>query len=308
MGLLWAGNVLAGPAHTFDFLSESQSPLPAWVDAAQRIEDGSGHGTLVIPIHLPDDAGHLAVTLIFREQKGQTLSMSWQDSAIKVETLIAPNILEELNGPKNQRTIVLNRSLFAEGGILRINYSSLEVAPSKLTLSWVEESSVMTETDEVPALITRSGRQLSSIAEAPYESQPDKVGDDVVDATLSEETESLENGLTIALTLPAAARAARLHTSLLGIPLDASVAAYVNDAYIGDLQIEAPGLDDPGYEFENHKLSFAGWRQATLSVNGSALKTGENTITFAVKGRDASSAASYLRDARLQLIYDLSTN
>jgi len=298
-------------AYTFDFLAKTQATPPAWTGTASQEEDALGTGTLSIPLHPPDDAGHVAVTLIFRETQDQTLSLTWQSANHEEPVVVAENLIEALDGAENQRTIVLNRTLFGTGGILRINYSSPEIAPKKVVLEWVEPYPVYTRSGgEVPALISAAGRPVDSLAGAPFVAPPDKLDGNVADATLLGDAEPLDAGLAVEASLTAPVRGVRVYASVLNLPWNAHVSLFINGTYIGNMELEVPGLSDPGYNFKDDKISYAGWRNATLSVSGTAFKPGANTITFAATTPDAKTItadATYLRDGRLQLLYEPNT-
>ncbi len=294
-------------SHTFDLLAPKATETPSWVEPVRREEDALGAGTLFLSIHPPADAGHLAVTLIFRETGGETLSVKWHSPLREDAIVISENLLEALDGAQNQRTIVLNRTLFGDGGTLEISYSSPEIAPSKLALEWVEPYPVLTKSGgAVPALITDAGKPVDSLSEGPFTAHPDKFDGNVADATLIADAESLEDGLTIEAPLSAPVAGARVCASVLNLPWDARVALFVNGAYLGNMELEVPGLKDPGYSFKDDQVSYSGWRRAGLSIPGSALKPGTNTITFLATAPDAKPLAAetaYLRDGRLQLLY-----
>lgn len=291
----------------FELISGQQVPTPSWVKPPVREDDAAGAGVLHFEIHPPEDSGHLAITMVFHESAIGTLSASWDSPEKDDPIVISENLLEGFRGAKNQRTIVLNRTLFGNGGTLNISYSSPEIAPTKILMEWVEPYPVLTKSGgTVPALITDAGKPIDSLSDEPFIANPDKLDGNVADATLIADAESLEDGLTIEAPLSAPVAGARVCASVLNLPWDARVSLFVNGTYLGNMELEVPGLKDPGYSFKDNQVSYSGWRRANLSIPGSALKPGSNMITFLATDSEAKplqADTAYLRDGRLQLLY-----
>jgi len=298
----------AAPSYTFNLTSNTQPPLPAWLDPIHRQDDGNGHGQLEIAIRPPTNASHLALTLIYEEKAEQKLSVTWQADG-EAPYVLSENLLGTLDGVRDQKTLLIDQALIGTGGTLLIEYSSAEVVPSRIKTDWVSASPVLASNlENLPALVTSTGQTVSrqALTGGSFTADPDKAGEDTIDASLFGPAESLDDSLQIEMPLEAPVRGARISASVLGIPLNVSISAYINNVYIGELQIEMPDLDDPGYDFSESGTTYAGWRTATLTVQGSALRVGTNTITFAPSATDPHAALtdpSYIRDGRLQILY-----
>ncbi|MEO8204740.1 MAG: hypothetical protein ABI615_01070 [Chthoniobacterales bacterium] len=310
MLLLLTGSLFAEPSYTFNLTAQAQSPLPGWLDALARTkDDATGVETLSIPITPPPNSQHLAVTLIYREKQHEKLTVRWQAHGDSKPFTLTKETSEELNGVKNQKTLILEKALIDTGGTLLIDYSSQEIAPSKIALDWVEPNTILAQNqEEAPALISSSGKQITTqaLAGIPFVAEEDKIGSNVVDATLIGKAESFDEPLQVEATLDAPVQGARIAASIIGVPFNVGVSIYVNDHHVGEMQMETPGLDDPGYDFEDGNPVYAGWRKGTIIVPRSYFKQNENKISFVPTSADQEAVAAdffYIRDARIQLIY-----
>lgn len=316
VGLLLAsgGQGFASQSYALDLTADSREPLPVWLDAATQSANSQGQGIVEIPLRGPEGGTHLAVTVVFPEKTDETLAASWRGMGDPNPFVLSANLQEGLDGVLNQRTFIVERALVDAGGTLVFTYSNASVAPTKVVLTWLEADFVLTDDLEaLPALITAGGQQFSpqSLTAAPFEPVADKVGKKVVDAALIDTAESLDDLLQVDLSLAGSVQVARVSLSVLGLPLTAGISIFVNGAYAGEAQLQMPSLDDPGYDLSGDSPRYAGWRKADLTFPGGLLKDGENSLTFVPSTTDPNLELvdpSYLRNARLQVIYAPSFN
>lgn len=314
LGLLaFSHSLQAGENYSLDLTGNSRAPLPDWLDAFTQTGFSSGPGTIEIPLRAPENGTHLAVTVLFPDAAGETLAATWQATGDANGYVLSANLLEGLNGVRNQRTFLIERALVDAGGTLTLAYSNPSVAPTRVVLAWLDTEFLLTDDREsLPAVLSSSGQTISpaSLTGTPISAEPDKVGRTVVDAVLADGPEPLDEAIQLDLTLDNAVQLARVAVSVIGLPLNASVSIYLNGTYAGESQMQMPGLADPGYEVTDGVPTYAGWRSAVLTLPGKLLRVGNNSLILVPSTTDPNlelTSPIYLRNARLQLIYSSSS-
>lgn len=260
-----------------------------------------GLSTLEIPLLRLNEEGALLVTVVFQDEDGRVIQAKWKTAEPAKEMLLSANLSEGVQG-WNQRTLRVPYEQLSEAGSL-VFETDAEIQPIKrINLAWTWRAEVFmgTAAQNVEALpdarriLTR--QDLSDIVTGPV---PDAWAKGIWKAFLQESKESLDEALEFSFAMDNLPRAVILRAKVLGMPLDATPAIWVNGQPVDPVSVQVPDLATGGYfKAPDGRLSYAGWREASVSVPASYFKTGDNSVVFGAQ------RGAYLKETFLELNFD----
>lgn len=291
-------SALAENTLTIDFPIKSEVSVPSSRISVppKQVSTPDGRGYVEFDLQsLPDDE-ELLVTIVFKENGQEGLSLFWHDHASGRQVIIASDLSDGVTGP-NQRTIQIPREVSSTRGKLIIQGNQAQIM--RVRLDWVVLRKVYAATDQRPVSFIMSDRFLQSteLTGEKALSPPDMWVGQVFEASLQDGVEPLSENLEFATLIEESVRQALLTLKILGLPLDKAVEVWVNGTKAGQLQPAIPSLADPGYFADaSGKAFYAGWRHSALFIPAGLLKAGENSIIIVSPQGDV-----FVRDASLQL-------
>lgn len=254
----------------------------------------------------PADQSDLAATFYFSEAMGGFLRVYW--AGTKTNDMLSDNLFEGIAMP-NQRTVLIKRSTLSSSGTLILQSSETTLDVSKIHFEWVAPSSVsLAQPAQQSALIDSTGKVFKDLEVngVPPQPQADQVGSSVVTASLADKPVRIEAGVEFLATLQTMPKYARLEIQISGASLENTVQLTLNGNPVGNISVEVPDLNDPGYQInEGAPPVYIGWRKGVIYVPAAQLKVGENQFQISLKDVVPSGTASPLavKDLLLQLKY-----
>jgi hypothetical protein len=275
--------------------------------AAAPTAEPATHATINFQIVPPAGNSDLAVTFYFTETPGGFLRVYW--TGVQGGEMLSDNLFEGIGMP-NQRTLLIKRGTLSTPGTLTVQSSETSLYLSRIHWEWVEPSTVsLADAAKQAALVTAAGAIFGEgeVNGAPLLPPPDQVGKSVVTANLTDKPERIEKGVEFIATLQGVPQYARLEVKMSGVPLDKPVQLWVNGAQAGEVSMEVPDLNDPGYRAAaGAPPVYIGWRKGVIYLPAGALKLGDNQFQFAVKDATAVTPLA-VKDLQLQLKYEYNT-
>jgi len=295
-----------GRAFTYDLVQTGQAQiLPAWMTGMPSASPAI-HASISFPIAPPSDTSDLAVTLCFTETTGGFLRVYW--TGLQTSEMLSDNLFEGIAMP-NQRTLLIKRSTLTSPGTITVQSSETTLNVSRIHFEWVDPGILSLAADAKQAgLINATGTVLKDgdINGAPLMPTVDKIQNSTVTAALNEKPERIEAGVEFVGALQALPLHARLEVQISGAPVDKAVQLILNGALVGDIAMDIPDLNDPGYQATDGTTpAYTGWRKGVIFIPVEKLKVGDNQFQFAVKDVVPSATASplALKNLLLQLKY-----
>jgi len=285
------------------FLQNLQSPstqLPQWMDGPPMATPAK-HATVSFPIDPPKAEEDLLVTVFFNEQPGGFLRVYWNDGFNK--EMLTENLCEGI-GMANRRTLIIKRRTMVAKGFLTFQASGAALGVDRILWQWNRLQPVYLDEELFPGgMLGRSGEWLrdDEIDGLPATPRNDFWQGEVVTAPITTRAERIEHGVQFAADLPEIPKYVRVHAKVSGLPLGTKLVLWVNEQPAGELAVVVPSLSDPGLsETDAGALLFTGWRVASLLVEASLLKVGDNHFYFEPE-QELSELA--LKDFEIQLQY-----
>ncbi|MGB8354958.1 MAG: hypothetical protein WCD79_13770 [Chthoniobacteraceae bacterium] len=285
--------------------STAQQALPPWM-TGQPTALPSAHATVGFPITPPSDQSDLAVTFYFTESMGGFLRVFW--AGARTSEMLSDNLFEGIAMP-NQRTVLIKRSTLSSSGTLTLQSSETTLDVSRIHFEWVDPSTVsLSDSAKQSSLIDATGKVFkdSDVNGAPPLPLADQIGNSVVTASLDDKPVRIEAGVEFVAALQSMPQFARLEIRLSGAPVGKPVVLTLNGSPAGDISMEVPDLNDPGYQADAGLPSkYVGWRKGVIYVSASQLKVGDNQFQVGLKDVVPSGTASPLavKELLLQLKY-----
>lgn len=296
----------AGQGFTFDFAPGAPAQaLPAWM-TGEPVAAPAAHATISFPITPPAGDSDLAVTFYFTETAGGFLRVYW--AGTKESAMLSGNLYEGI-AMANQRTLLIKRSTLSSPGTLNIQSSGPALNLLRIHWEWVEAGDVsVAGAAKDSALIDAAGGVLAEgeVNGAPALPKPDRIAGPVVTAPLTDKPERIEAGMVFVGTLEQAPRYARLEVKMAGVRVGKTVKLSINNTPAGEVALETPGLEDPGYQpatADGAAPEYIGWRKGSVYVQPGLLKAGDNQFQFTVQDATAATPLA-VKDLILQLKYD----
>jgi hypothetical protein len=278
---------------------------PVWLEPAST-ETGGIVSTVHFGISPIDEASELAVTVYFSESDGGFLRAIW--SSRQSHMTLSSNLYEGVGG-RHQRTILLDGDLLGTAGVLTLQANAAATPVHSVRFEWLESRDLLaTEDAVVPVLVGSEGRQLSAEdlhGDARF-APADVWRGDVATAPLIEVTERIESGVEFVAELPEPVSQARLSVEVTGIAPSETLALWINGLYAGPVNLDVADLADPAYyQDAGSTWLYGGWRQGSLHLPASLLKSGENRFQFTWPEREGTMevAPIAVRNLSLQLRY-----
>ena len=281
---------------SFDLTSPGRVDFPAWIPQ-RPVAAAKDHAELALPI-IPGPADtDLVLTVVFREEPGSFLAVYWQDRDGRRQLLCA-NLFENINLP-NQRTLLINRPELGGPGKLILQSSERVLNILRVRIDWARPG-VVRLVDGIPngALITTGDKIYSpeEVDGTPLTPVADSWQGVTLLTSISERAERIEHGTAFPVALAAKVNRARVEVLVNGLPLDGAIRLWLNGRLVGNLAVEVPDLNDPGYSRDG---SFVGWRKATVMLPPGLLTVGDNTFQF----EGPANLPLAIRDFLLQVTY-----
>lgn len=225
----------------------------------------------------PADPPALAVTILFSENRGSALRVTWT-TAKGVSTTLANDLFEGI-GIANRRTLLIPAPLLDAPGALTLEDPGGQVHLIAAIFEWVPTRRLWVAPGaEDAAFVTAENAVLDiqdvtgGLAAPPA----DRWSGQILRGALYDQPVQLPPNTAFEFELERAPSRLRLEALVAGLPPDAIARVYLNGAYAGPLQIEIPTLSDPGY----HGDAFIGWRKAAALPAPHLLAPGLNRIWF----------------------------
>jgi hypothetical protein len=280
-----------------------QQSLPPWM-TGEPVAAPATHATISFPIRPPQDDSDLAVTFYFTETPGGFLRVYWAGTTDS--EMLTDNLYEGISMP-NQRTLLIKRSTLSSAGTLNIQSSEPSLNISRIHWEWVDPATVsLAAPAKQTALVNASGAAIpdGEVNGAPQLPKSDKIGSSVVTATVTDKPQRIEAGVEFIGTLEQRPQYARLEVKMAGVPIGKPVQLLLNGAAAGDVALEVPEIEDPGYQAASGSTppAYIGWRKGVLYLQPGLLNTGDNRFQFVIKDSDASAPLA-VKDFILQLKY-----
>jgi len=264
-------------------------------------ETSLGLSSIEIPLLRLNEEGALLVTVVFQDDDGRIIQAKWKTAGSGQEVLLSNNLAEGVRG-WNQRTLKVPFEQLSEAGSL-VFETDAEAQPIKrVTLAWTWLAEVFMGTaaqnvEVIPddhRILTR--QDLSDIVAGAV---PDAWAKGIWRAFLQESKESLDEALEFSFAMDAMPQAVVLRTKLLGVPLDATPEIWVNGQEVTPVSVQVPDLASGGYfKAPEGRLSYAGWREASVHIPASYFKAGDNSVVFGAQ------RSAYLKETFLELNFD----
>lgn len=279
--LILAGSTLhAGSSFLQNLNGQSSGPLPSWMDGPPMATPAR-HATVSFPINPPAAEDDLLVTVFFNEQPGGFLRVFWDDGFNK--EMLTENLAEGI-GMANRRTLVIKRRTLVAKGWLTFQSSETALGVDRIYWQWNRQQPAYLDDAFFPGgLLGRSGEWTrdDEIDGLPATTRNDYWLGDVVTAPITSKPERIENGVQFGTDLPEIPKFVLVRAKISGLPLGKKLTVWVNEKAGGELSVRVPDLSDPGLsENPDGELSYTGWREASLLVDASLLKLGENHFYF----------------------------
>ncbi len=277
--------------------------VPSWLGEVEETSDGIG-SSLRIPLRVPEGGRDLLVTLFFLDEEGGFVRLIWDGS--DSQTMLAINLKEEV-GTFHQRTVVIEAATLGDGGILVIGASEPDLPIQAVRLEWVTWTSVRV-TDSTGDIGAIRGETLLAEADlqgSPEPSRGDVWQDWIIDASLTQGVEAIEQGLAFEVPLEATPSQARLSLLISGLRPDTFARVAVNGAEVAALSVELPDLIDDGHRRDDvGKWFYAGWRRAVAHVPPHVLEEGHNELQIVWDADAQGLEPVSVKRMTLQLRYD----
>lgn len=263
-------------------------------------ETNQGLATVELPLLRLNEEGTLIATVVFQDEDGRVILAKWRTPEGK-ETVLSANISEGVSG-WNQRILMVPYDLLSESGSL-IFESDAEIQPIKrVNLAWTWRTEVFMGTGAQDVEVVQDERRVltkKDLADQVIGSIPDAWAKGIWKAFLQEDKEPLDGALGFSFAMEGLPKAAVLRGKLLGFPLNATPDIWVNDQKVEGVSVNVPALGSEGFfKSPSGQLSYAGWREVSVSIPAAYFKTGENSIIF--DGRKG----VYLKETFLELNFE----
>lgn len=264
-------------------------------------ETSIGLSAIEIPLLRLNEEGTLLVTIVFQDEEGRVIQAKWKTADPAREVLLSTNISEGVRG-WNQRTLRVPYEQLSEAGSL-VFETDAEIQPIKrINLAWTWRAEVFMGTaaqnvevlPDARRILTR--QDLADIVAGPV---PDAWAKGIWKAFLQESKEPLDEPLEFSFAMDSQPRAVILRTKVLGVPLDAAPTIWVNGQPVDPVSVQVPDLATGGYlKTTEGRMSYAGWREASVNIPASYFKTGDNSVVFGAQ------RGAYLKETFLELSFD----
>jgi len=290
----------AAESYLQHFDGSESAPLPAWMPG-DPVAKPATYATVSFPILPPEAEEDLILTVFFEDPRGGFLRIYWDDGLNK--EMLTDNLSESL-GMSNRRTLIIKRRTFLAEGNLTFQSSAPVLGVTRIHWQWARPQTVyLDETQTSGGFVGRSGEWLrdDEVDGLPQTEAADYWQGNVVTALIAAQPTRIEEGVNFIAELPELPSFVRVQVKVNGLPLKNRLQLWVNDQLAGEVQVPVPNLSDPGYSQDwDGILSFTGWRDASLLVDVSLLKVGENQFYFQT---ELKTSALALKQFSVQLQY-----
>lgn len=290
---------------TIDLRASEQSwSLPSWLNA-RPVELPAEHAVIGFEITPPASETNLAATFYFTEASGGFLRVYWKGA--KNSEMLSENLYEGI-GMANQRTLLIKRSTLSSSGTLYVQSSEQTLNLMRVHFEWTLPVPVsLADTVRQTMLVNALGNLYAQdeVDGIPVKPKADEIGQTVVTAVLADKPERIEDGVEFTATLQSVPQFARLEAKLSGVLAGKAARLWINGTLVGDLALELPDLNDPGYNTasDDNSLTYTGWRKGSIYIPATLLVAGENRFQFAVQDATTSTPIA-VKDLMLQLKYN----
>lgn len=280
--------------------------FPAWFGPVQSF--ATAQTTLWrASVRPPPGPSQLAATFVFEEKETGVARLIWQGSGRSV--VLSPNLFEGA-ARLHQRTLLIDRMTLGGAGQLVLESTGNIPVLVRAELSWVEPLVLADSGWTPPGLfLAPSGKILpSEELEGQTNLRPEDFSRNrLVDAVLDPGPVRCPPHTPVRFlsTLTLEPAHGRVQARIAGLRPGEEPEVWVNGWRLPAVALEVPGLDDPGYRWENQGAdqasAYGGWRTAVAYLPPGWLRRGENHVDWVCP---AGSSAMTLRNIRMQVSYD----
>lgn len=304
-----SAQALDGPsAFTLDFPLAPNTAVPVWL--GQPVVPDTVFATLDVPVQPPENTASLLVTVYFQEKTGGFMRIFWQ--GLQGAQLLSDNFYEGI-GMSNQRSLLITPDILQGPGALTFQCGDSALEIQRIKFQWLASQPGLVSPEIQDTLVTpnlgatQPAQQLDG---QPSPADPPAWKGRLVLVPITTVPERIEEGVDFSVQLDATPTAGRVSLKENGLPWGKHLVLWVNQQRVGTITPEVPDLRDGG--FLQDTGNYVGWRDGSIFIPVSFLKTGVDAIQFSVEddgtptpatSPDASPAPLAVKDVVLQLNY-----
>ena len=302
LALVWAlGSALHASelSNTYTLTLPVQANLatPAWLGHPET--PAGTFASLDLPLTAPESGDSLLVTIFFQEKEGGFLRLSWKDAAGE-EQVLSSNFYEGV-GMDNQRTLLVPASVISGPGTLTLQCGDTSLDVEKIHLEWLEDRTALVSPEQADQeVVSRLGKATGASAldgQAPAADSASLEGS-LVTVPLTLNPQRIEQGVQFNLQIDGVPQAARISFTESGLAWDQHLVLWINQQRAGTITPSVPDLRDPGFSVGT-TATYVGWRDGSIYVPTSLLKTGLNSVQLSTENNDPAASDSITENADL---------
>lgn len=283
--LLAAAPVCAfdGPAsYTLDLPFSPGTATPTWLGQPQF--PATTFATLNVPIQPPDATSVLLITVFFQEKPDGFLRVNWQGA--QGAQVLSDNFYEGI-GMNNQRSLLIPPDAMQGPGAITFQCGDSALGIQRIRFQWLQNQASLVSPEIQDTLVTPSlgatqpAQALNGqppLADSPFWKRH------LVIVPITTAPERIEQGVEFSVQIDDVPASGRLALKENGLPWGKRLAVWINQQRVGTITPQVPDLLDDGFlDDPSSPGVYIGWREGTMYVPVSSLKTGVNAIQFAAE-------------------------
>ncbi len=270
----------------------SDAPMEWEMYAGRRIE---------LPVARLNNASRLAVTVLFEDAPGLSLRATWEPDSPAPPTQIGINLSDGISG-WNSKTFIVPPSLTAAGGMLVLETTGTSRIVHRLAAEILQSAPLFALPKRKNDPVFSIGKRFFSEEELrpdPRPAPPDAWSENLIEAYLQDQPESIREGLEFRLEIRPSATRAVLRFEINGTSETPEI--WVNGYRVPNVSVEVPELRSPCYlqPVPGADIVYAGWRKGWAYLPPSYLRLGENVFFFS-----SGNSEDFVRETRLEMWFN----